>query len=578
MVYQGDRTWLTAGLLFLESIENSSRTDCGFASLSSSNRQKHLQDQMPSFFLSETCKYLYLLFDEQNFIHSRPYIFSTEAHPFDSVQVFLTAQQRQSNMQIAQVQKSIANSSNSSSSNNYKSVAKKSNSIIANADAQRRFHSTQTERSLLTIPKVSTSIGARESLRPKGQVAGSKGGNLLDKLLRVVDLHKERQRQLEFQRQQEEKEKEKQRNFELKRSIVESSRDSEYSLLPSKCYKATLWDSEQSYQPQYMKKSFQRQSKQSRNRLHLVIALVAQVSDHILEEKQHVTTAQRVRVVRRDVCRIGDQPNKKQVDSAATRSGDAMASASQAAAAALAAAAAAATKEAGLLRTVDVNMGPLGDFEVKVYSDGFVVQNKEDLSLAEISNIGKSVVLVRDSGPETKSKDENDKKREIISSVRTVIATTTGLVRTCSVQVVTAAPDFYTETVVWERSCSLANFGSSSTNRIQSAVAIPHFDSEHMCHLPTEAAEEDRVVSEGEPEPAKRKWWQWGTYPYPPPTKTEHDTHSGSQPKRSPHHTTIHGSIVLARRGDCLFEEKAILAQRLGAKALVVRNTEVSKT
>eukprot|EP01037_Dinobryon_pediforme_P041044 gene41044-50548_t len=98
----GDRTWLTAGLLFLESIENSSRTDCGFASLSSSNRQKHLQDQMPSFFLSETCKYLYLLFDEQNFIHSRPYIFSTEAHPFDSVQVFLTAQQRQSNMQIAQ--------------------------------------------------------------------------------------------------------------------------------------------------------------------------------------------------------------------------------------------------------------------------------------------------------------------------------------------------------------------------------------------------------------------------------------------------------------------------------------------
>jgi hypothetical protein len=42
---------------------------------------------MPSFFLSETCKYLYLLFDEDNFVHSRSYIFSTEAHPFDAAQL-----------------------------------------------------------------------------------------------------------------------------------------------------------------------------------------------------------------------------------------------------------------------------------------------------------------------------------------------------------------------------------------------------------------------------------------------------------------------------------------------------------
>ena len=42
---------------------------------------------MPSFFLSETLKYMYLLFDEYNFVHERAYIFSTEAHPFDAVQL-----------------------------------------------------------------------------------------------------------------------------------------------------------------------------------------------------------------------------------------------------------------------------------------------------------------------------------------------------------------------------------------------------------------------------------------------------------------------------------------------------------
>ena len=43
---------------------------------------------MPSYFLSETLKYLYLLFDENNFVHNRSYIFSTEAHLFDLLQLY----------------------------------------------------------------------------------------------------------------------------------------------------------------------------------------------------------------------------------------------------------------------------------------------------------------------------------------------------------------------------------------------------------------------------------------------------------------------------------------------------------
>lgn len=83
----GDRSWLLAGRDFLESVEKYSRTDCGYASVKDVTKRT-LEDNMPSFFLSETCKYLYLLFDEENFIHTRrEYIFTTEAHPIDPVQL-----------------------------------------------------------------------------------------------------------------------------------------------------------------------------------------------------------------------------------------------------------------------------------------------------------------------------------------------------------------------------------------------------------------------------------------------------------------------------------------------------------
>src|SRR5690242_17426067 len=35
---------------------------------------------MESFFLAETLKYLYLLFDEDNFVNKNPYTFNTEGH------------------------------------------------------------------------------------------------------------------------------------------------------------------------------------------------------------------------------------------------------------------------------------------------------------------------------------------------------------------------------------------------------------------------------------------------------------------------------------------------------------------
>lgn len=37
-----------------------------------------LEDRMESFFLAETLKYLYLLFDDDNFVNQSPYTFNTE--------------------------------------------------------------------------------------------------------------------------------------------------------------------------------------------------------------------------------------------------------------------------------------------------------------------------------------------------------------------------------------------------------------------------------------------------------------------------------------------------------------------
>ena len=97
----GDPWLIDAGLDILRSIQHSAWTPCGYATVR--NVLTHtLEDRMESFFLAETTKYLYLLFDPDNFIHNKGnvadivetpggvcmldaggYIFNTEAHPID---------------------------------------------------------------------------------------------------------------------------------------------------------------------------------------------------------------------------------------------------------------------------------------------------------------------------------------------------------------------------------------------------------------------------------------------------------------------------------------------------------------
>ncbi|KAJ3159519.1 alpha mannosidase-like protein [Geranomyces michiganensis] len=83
MLYQATRDpwYLEVGERFINDFEKMARVPCGFASLADVEARTH-DDRMESFFLSETLKYLYLLFDDDNFIHALHdnHVFTTEGH------------------------------------------------------------------------------------------------------------------------------------------------------------------------------------------------------------------------------------------------------------------------------------------------------------------------------------------------------------------------------------------------------------------------------------------------------------------------------------------------------------------
>ncbi len=66
-----------------EAFRNSSKLEGGgYASLTSVYSKGHYKDRMESFFLAETLKYLFLIFEEDDsFLSLNEWVFNTEAHP-----------------------------------------------------------------------------------------------------------------------------------------------------------------------------------------------------------------------------------------------------------------------------------------------------------------------------------------------------------------------------------------------------------------------------------------------------------------------------------------------------------------
>ncbi len=75
-----DSRYLEMGRTFFDNLVRYCKTDAGYAALSNVET-KEKKDEMESFFLAETLKYLYLLFAPPETIDLTRVIFNTEAHP-----------------------------------------------------------------------------------------------------------------------------------------------------------------------------------------------------------------------------------------------------------------------------------------------------------------------------------------------------------------------------------------------------------------------------------------------------------------------------------------------------------------
>ena len=76
----GKPRYLDMGRTYADSLEKYCRTDTGFAALLNVET-KEKRDDMESFFLAETLKYLYLLYAPKSTLDLHKVVFNTEAHP-----------------------------------------------------------------------------------------------------------------------------------------------------------------------------------------------------------------------------------------------------------------------------------------------------------------------------------------------------------------------------------------------------------------------------------------------------------------------------------------------------------------
>ncbi|KAJ2930958.1 hypothetical protein H1R20_g6105, partial [Candolleomyces eurysporus] len=78
----GEVKWRERGWSVFEAIERHAKTKYGYASINNVDQvPPQWKDEMPSYFLAETLKYLYLLFIDDDIISSEYWVFNTEAHP-----------------------------------------------------------------------------------------------------------------------------------------------------------------------------------------------------------------------------------------------------------------------------------------------------------------------------------------------------------------------------------------------------------------------------------------------------------------------------------------------------------------
>ncbi|KAG6333529.1 hypothetical protein ID866_5565 [Astraeus odoratus] len=94
----GDERWRHRGWRVFQAIEREAKTPAGYACVDRVHTKRPIQlDWMPSYFLAETLKYLYLLFVDEDMVPLDRWVFNTEAHPLP---VFEWTQEEKTNYGI----------------------------------------------------------------------------------------------------------------------------------------------------------------------------------------------------------------------------------------------------------------------------------------------------------------------------------------------------------------------------------------------------------------------------------------------------------------------------------------------
>jgi hypothetical protein len=434
----GDRSWLMAGKVFLDSIDSFTRTSCGYATVTDVSTMA-LADTMPSFFLSETCKYLFLLFDEDNFVNTRPYIFSTEAHPFESTQVhFGDLRGFASNITA---RNPALNAGDTADAGNKEALAvvptepvkTKSSTPAAGEGRKRKKRRGKADASISIL---------EEAKRHQKSLLQSLKTGAHAQVIPVQALQQLLQNALPS----------------MAVATVPTG-DQRPSTLPLKCRRPRWLDRSTSFDAEFLQevnsnmrneefkgkgKAQGRKNIVGRNDLRahtpggrrplrvisrpeapqlshsafVVVDLITELhqrqangtalGDHISKLKWYQVPSHMFNVER---CLPGDQPSKQKAASK-NRGGT-----SPTAPPAGTPTAEPAAGEA--LKTVKVTMGALGEFEINVYADGFFIHNDQDDSQVEISNVGRTLVLVRESvgdgGAHSKVLMANTEQRTITS-------------------------------------------------------------------------------------------------------------------------------------------------------------------
>lgn len=123
-------------------------------------RDHQLDNRMESFFLAETIKYLYLLFDPNHFLHgggtegSRTweeggeggqcvlgvggFIFNTEAHPLDPAALYCCSQHAQDHQELRDILLSLSDPESNSQSKTEDPPSGQSESIVLKAGEKKK--------------------------------------------------------------------------------------------------------------------------------------------------------------------------------------------------------------------------------------------------------------------------------------------------------------------------------------------------------------------------------------------------------------------------------------------------------